>query len=504
MSESVWVEGVEAPAPFRRSPELPARPRFGAGDYVVLLWRERGLMVSAFLIIMAIGLAVALSLKTAYPAQASLLIRLGQEYVYEPRAGDAARGAIPDADQVVQSEVEILSSAQVKQRVIAKIGFDRMFPTLAARYDAAAPQVQTKMVDKAVAGMAKTLKIAAAPDTPVVRLVYEDSDPDMAALVLNTLLEEYLVYRRSVLLDPTAPLEAQRKAFEDRLAQADEAYENFLGSNDIGDFEAEKASLAQLQASLQQQKFTTDTQLADRRARLAALSGQASQIAPEIGLYHDIDHTAQDKLNDLKIQREGLLSRYRPDAQPVEELDVQIAGLEQAVGSGRVQSDGSRRMGVNPVFQTVQSDRIQLTAEVAALQHSSETLGQQIDQVTQRQLRLAQLEPQYQGLARDRDVLQTNVRDFTVKEETTQAAQAIARQSNDNISIVQRAVAPVQGKSLKRTILILSVLLAVFTAVCVGLMRIFLRPGFPIAAAASRALDLPVLASAGVKRPGGL
>ena len=54
--------------------------------------------------------------------------------------------------------------------------------------------------------------------------------------------------------------------------------------------------------------------------------------------------------------------------------------------------------------------------------------------------RLDQLEPQYQGLARDRDVLSNNVRDFTVKEQETQAADSIARQSNDNISIVERAV----------------------------------------------------------------
>jgi uncharacterized protein involved in exopolysaccharide biosynthesis len=355
------------------------------------------------------------------------------------------------------------------------------------------------MMGKAVAAMERGLKIVTTPGAPVVRLVYEHPDPQMAALVLNTLLDEYLVYRRSILLDPSAPLEEQRKAFEARLAEADEAYESFLGSNNIGDFESEKTSLAQLQASLQQQKYAADTQLQDREGRLAALNAESAQLPSEIGLYRDVDHAAQDKLSQLKVQREDLLSRYRPDSQPVQELNVQIAGLESAVGAGRVQGDGARRVGVNPVYQTVQTDSIQFTAEAAALKHASETLASQIQQVTERQLRLAQLEPRYQDLARDRDVLANNVRDFTVKEQESQAAAAIARESNDNIAIVERAVTPTQGKSLKKPVAILSLLLAAFTAVCVGLVRAFARPGFPTSASAGRTLDLPVLATAGLK-----
>jgi uncharacterized protein involved in exopolysaccharide biosynthesis len=355
------------------------------------------------------------------------------------------------------------------------------------------------MIGRAVAVMEKSLKIGFAPGAPVVRIGFEHTDPEMAAQVLNDLLEEYLVYRRSILLDPTAPIEAQRKAFEARLAEADEAYESFLGSNNIGDFEAEKTSLAQLQASLQQQKYQTDEQLQDRQGRLAALGQQASQVPSEIGLYHDVDHTAQDKLTELKLQREALLSRYKPDAAPVHELDVQVAALERALAAGQVDGQGAKRVGVNPVYQTVQSDQIQLTAEVAALKSASDALGGQISQVTERQLRLAQLEPQYQDLARNRDVLSSNVRDFTVKEQQTEAADAIARDSNDNISIIQRAVTPTQGSSLKRPALILSLLLGLCTALAVGFARAFMRPGFSTAAMAGRTLDLPVLATAGVK-----
>ena len=476
------------------------RPLYAPSDIAALMWRERWLTLVVFLVLAALGLGVALTLKTSYPAQSSLLVRLGEEYVYHPQVGDAARGAVPENDQVIQSEVEILSSAQLKEQVINHVGLGVLYPQLAYAFDHGAAADRQAVMSRAVAMMDKGLKIDTAPGTPVLRLTFTHTDPQVAALALNALVDQYLIYRRSILLDQSAPLEDERKSFEDRLAQADQAYENFLGTNNIGDFESEKTSLAQLQASLQQQKYAADSQLSDRQGRLGAIAAQSGQVAPEIGLYRDLDHQAQDKLADLKVQREGLLSRYRPDADPVKALDAQIASLQSGISQGQLQTEGAKRIGVNPVYQTLQSDRIQLTAEVAALKQSSAELERQIAEVTDRQLRMAQLEPQYQDLARDRDVLQDNVRDFTVKAEETQAAATIARQGNDNISVVERATPPVAGKSLKRPAALLAIAFAVFTALSLGLARVYLRPGLATAASAGRTLDLPVLGSAEVKR----
>ncbi|OIQ63893.1 hypothetical protein GALL_545620 [mine drainage metagenome] len=95
--------------------------------------------------------------------------------------------------------------------------------------------------------------------------------------------------------------------------------------------------------------------------------------------------------------------------------------------------------------------------------------------------------------------MQANVRDYTVKEEQSRAAQEIAARTNDNIRIVSRATPPSKGKSLKKPVMVLALLFAAFTAVCAGLLRMFLRPGLPTAQSASRTLDLPVLAAAPFK-----
>lgn len=477
-----------------------SRPRYALSDLAALLWRERLLMIGVFAVLFILGMAAAFAMKTTYPAYASVLVRLGQEYVYEPRAGDAGRGAVPDSDQVIQSETEILGSAQLKQRVIERLGLSRIYPELGKKYASAKPEQQRDIMGAALRAMEQSLQIETAPDTPIIRVGFEHRNAETAALVLNTFLEEYLVYRQGILGDASSPvLEQQRVAFENRLAAADAAYEDFLNYNRIGDFVAEKASLSQLQAQIEQQKFQVEAQLQDRQGRLNALERQFAQVAPEVGLYRDVNPAGADKLVDLKVQREDLLSRYKPDSRPVQELDAQIAHMERAVADGRTKGDSARRFGVNPVYQTLQTEKIQLTSEVSALRQQQAALTSQLEQLLQRRLRLAELEPRFQELSLDRDVLQANVRDYTVKEEQSRAAQEIAAKTNDNVRIVARAIAPTKGKSLKRPVAMLALLFAGFTALCAGLLRMYLRPGLPTPRTAARTLDLPVLGSARLK-----
>ncbi|MCC6788214.1 MAG: hypothetical protein IT547_10275, partial [Hyphomonadaceae bacterium] len=66
--------------------------------------------------------------------------------------------------------------------------------------------------------------------------------------------------------------------------------------------------------------------------------------------------------------------------------------------------------------------------------------------------------------------------------------------ATDNISPVERATAPAQGKSLRWPIMIVSILIAGIVALAAGLSRALMRRSFPTPSSAARALDTPVLA----------
>ena len=494
--------GRSAPRAYDAGGDWSVRPKYAPSDLPALLWRERWLMLAVFLVIAVVGVAFAFTLKDVYSAHSSVLVKLGQEYVYQPRSGDAGRGAVADNDQMLQSESEIMGSDALKVNVVRRLGVARIAPDQVKAFNAASPDGRDLIVAKVADGIGHSLKIETTPTLPVIRLSYENHDPQVAAQVLNTLLEEYLVYRRSVLLSPTTgALDDQRRAFQQRLGEEDSAYQSFLSSNKIGDFDADKTSLSQLSAQIEQSQMTNDASLREKTGRMAAIDAELQNIPSEVGLYHDADQTAPAKLADLRVQRESLLSRYKPDAQPVKDMDAQISQLESAIAAGRTTVKGPERTGLNPVYQVFQQEKLELTAEIAGLQQTGATLADEMSQLTERRLRLAQLEPQYQAFSLDRDALQSNVKDLTTKAEEDEASQKIAAATNDNIRIVERATPPAEGKSLRKPVMLLALVLAAFSAFCAGFLRMFLRPGMPTPASAGRTLDLPVLGAAPLKQP---
>jgi uncharacterized protein involved in exopolysaccharide biosynthesis len=474
------------------------RPRYTAADFATLLWRERWLILAVFLTLSAVGAALAWRMDKTYAARSSLLVRLGQEYVYQPRAGaDPQSTTAADINEVIQAEREILTSPGLRVRTIERLGYSRVFPEKAARWRAADPARRRLMVAQGADAMGKSLGAETAPERNTIGVTYKAETAESAALVLNTLIDEYLTYRRDVFADVTLPaVTRQREAFETQLAETEGAYQRFLIDNNIGDFEAERVALNTLYTTLNDTRYRNQAELSQVRGRLGGQAAALSGVQPEIALYRDVDDTARDRLVSLRVQREELMTRYRPESAPVREIDRQITQFEAAVASGKGQGEQLRRIGINPVYQTVATERAQSRAEAVSLETSLGAVSRQLDEIAARRRRLAELEPRFLELQRQREVLAGNVRAFAAREQQTRAAQAVAQSANDNVRVIERALPPVRGASLRKEVLALTLLIALATALAAAFARIFLRRGFATSASASRTLDLPILASA--------
>lgn len=465
------------------------RPVYAMDEVAGLLWRERLVVVLVFAILLALGAGLALSLPRIYTAHASLLVNLGHEYVYEPKLGDAARGSAPQKDEVVQSEAEILGSDALKRRVILMLGAGRIAPPGAPIPEKAA-----------LKALQRNLSVSTTPESGVVRLYYRDRDPQTAALILNTVVEAYLKYRKEIFDDISSPaLNAEKVLTEKRLATADAAFEAFLKESAVADFPSEKAALAAAYQSEFDEKLKTEAQLRQAQGQLAGLESHIGDAPGEIPLQRDLDLSVPTQILKLKADRQSLLGRYLPDAQPVRDVDAQIAQLEALVTSGQGVGEKDRRLGANPVRQQVEAARITAAADVRALRDRSAELERQLVELKGRQMRLTELESRYQSLASDREALQANVRAFAVRSAQDRAAAELGRGGDDNIRIIESAAPPADGKSLRRVAFGAAFLFAAFTALCFGLARVFMRRGFPTAASAERTLELPVLAVAPLK-----
>ncbi len=470
---------------------VTTRPRYGVGDVIGLLFRDIWLMIVIFLALFALGVAGAMAVsKKTYTAYSSIYAGVSDEYVYQPRTGAGERGQAPDGDQVSQAEANILGSLEVKRRTVVALGPDVILghPGPGDRTDAA-----IRVLDAA-------LKVQPVAGSPIITTSYEADDPARAARILNTVISQYLLQRRQVFQDRTSPaIAAQRQAFEGELADADRAYEAFLQSNDIGDFATAKATTAATYQSVFTESLSVRAQLNQASQRLATLEAQLARQPAEVVLQQDLNVSAQDQILQLRTQREALLSRYTPDAQPVRDIDQQIADLQAYVATGTTVGPKEVRTGPSVIYTEIETTRINAAAERDALAARLAVLNGQLTHLQAQQARLTQLESSNATLAGNRDVLTASIKEFQQRETQARADNALVKAGADNVRVTSRAEAPTQGKSLKIPLLAAAFLFAAFTALCVGLLRVFTRRGYTTPASTGRTLEMPVLAVAPMK-----
>lgn len=489
MSVETWNERTEQARPAGAA-SARLRPRFGLSDIAVLLWRAKFLMLLVFLPILLAGIAIALMFPAQYTASSRLLVRLGQEYVFDPVLGDAARGAFPQQEEVLQAETELARSPVIAERVIGRVGLERLFPEL-GRAAARASGTRAHTVEqRALEAFAKRFGASAAPKSSILRMSFAHEDPRVAAETLNQFVAEYLNYRREVLAGQGAEsVSSQRGVIEDRLKAADAALRHFLEANGVSDFDAETTALTKLLVDLSDKLSEVEASLSEVRARAAGLTQQLTRTPSEIELYNET--SSRQELFALKLQRDELLTRYQPESRAVQELDRRIVQMEQFLATG--EPGGLRRVGQNPTWQAIEADRAKAEVDAAALAARADDLRRQMTETERRRIALAALEPEYRHLKRDRDALDISAGAFATREQTERSRFELAARSVDNISIYEAARPPMRGSSPRRMIAAAAAVFGLLTALMVGLFKVWSTRRFPTAASVERTLGLPVL-----------
>ena len=388
---------------------------------------------------------------TKYSASTRLLVRLGQDYALDPAVGDQARGVLPRQEEMLQAEVELAHSPVIAERVISRIGLNRLYPDLAGRSlhieDGRIYSVDQNAIDL----FAKDLGVSFAPKSLFLRFTYAHRQPQLAADTLNAFVAEYLIYRGEILARRgVSGLSEQRGAIEERLKAADEALQDYLARNSISDFDAENSAAMRL---------------------FSEVSGEASR--------------ANASLSEAKAKAQGLKRQMQTTPKTIDLFVETRSGQEV------------RRRGPNPTFQALEADEAAQTASIAALAGKSLELTQQKAEAERRLAALAKLAPEYRRLRRERNALEASANAFAKREQSERTRSEMASRAADDISIHEAARPPVHGDSRQRVIAGGFALFGVLLALAIGMLRVWSILTFPTAGALERTLGLRVLASAG-------
>lgn len=492
-----------APAGHAGPAAVRQRPRIGPMEIGLQLWRAKWLMILVFLPIFLLGVFAAFQMPKEYEARSRLYVRLGDESVFRPRVGIEGPALVPETEQLLLAELEVLQSPVVAERALERFPLKRIFPKMVTAMEekmAKAPESEHEAIAEetfqtAIGALQKKLKAGAAPKTPVIATSLTMEDPEVSAEMLNAIIGAYLDYRGEVFASTgTDSLREQRKKFEGQLLDVEDEIRAFLRSNNIGDFESERITVQQLYSTISGELLTNQSRASAVEGQLDIYNQQLAKIQPEQDLY--VEDSSASQLMQLKIEREDLLSRYTPDSRAVQAIDTRIAQLEQYLNS-RDGLAGTTRRGPNPVYQQIEQAAANLEAEAQSLALQEAELKRQLSRVEARMQRLNELSPDWQELQRRKALMETNVQNFSVRELEEKALVEISGESADSVRVLEPARVPVKGSSLKAPVAALAFLLAGFTAFMVGLLWALTRKGFPTARSVERTVGIPVIASVG-------
>lgn len=227
----------------------------------------------------ALGAAFALHQDPRFVARSSLII---DPRVSEDVMADQQVPTVLLADAlVVDSEVEVLQSAQVLGRVVERLGL--LAETRAALAETGEPVPDAAELERlAIESLASRLDVEREGTTFVVRVAASAASPLRAAELANAVTEEYLAVQGDVRAEQTRVtrdwLRSELETMSAELMQAESEVERFLHENDIPS-ENKIGAVAQEIATNEDRLIASRGELRDATAAVETIDAALAELA---------------------------------------------------------------------------------------------------------------------------------------------------------------------------------------------------------------------------------
>lgn len=375
------------------------------------VWARKMWILVPTLLVLALTLVVLTVMTPTYTSEGQILVEI-RENTYtrsSQEGGPADRGAILDVE-AIRSQVQLLHSRDVARSVVESLD-------LAAHPEFAPGRSLVGQVlgmlglsdggpipgdERVLQAFAERLDVFPIEETRVIVVQFTAADPELAARVVDAMLNRFLALqreaKREATLEATQWLAAEIEDLRAKVQQADAQMQAFrsrtgllLGANNT------PLSLQEL-SELNAQLIAAESRQAEAQARAAMLrsllaSGVELDTAgdvlqsPLIGRLQErlVNLQAQQaelsstllpghpRMRELRAQIEGLRTQIRAEVQKIVaslENEAEIAGAQQAAARGRLDAMKER-------VSASSDDEVQLRAlerEAVAQRNLLETL----------------------------------------------------------------------------------------------------------------------------------
>ncbi|MFB3785096.1 MAG: GumC family protein [bacterium] len=469
--------------------------RMSLRDVLNILFKHKGKIAVFFMAtVLAAALYVFLS-PSRYVSESKLLIKVGRAASLDPSVVGPIFPIAQQRENEVNSEVAILKSRIIAERIVDEIGPDyfmsaepetesgtrlsRSLEVLRAGLGAVKSGVKNMMIatglatelsprEQAVMRLLENLGVEPVEDSNILKVSMQETAPETARRVLAKVLDAYQEHHIEVHRSQAPPdfFEAQSARMLERIQAKEKELEDYRTQHGIGSVLEQKNEVIAQIGSVQRELDTLGSRMEGSRARIAAFNQilHKNPIEPvELNRTEGKTNYYADALREewmkLKVQETQLASRYSDNNKNLKDLREQIKLLEsmmrQANATHTEVTSGidSNQKSLQHLLNLEQSDLEAMKDQEKYLLGVMEARRNELNEWTRREFVIKQLQ-------RELDALNSEYNEFLNKYQRAKVNAALDESKVSNVSIVQPPTLPFEAAAPKKLLILLIALVA--------------------------------------------
>ncbi len=469
-----------------------------------ILFRNRRVVVVAFLATFAGVVIAVLLFGVKYQAQTEILVKHQRsDNVVSP---DAKTGPEQISDHArerdINTEVALLQSGNILSQVVKECGlasshhhfWSNWLPSWGG---------QESQTAKAVRKLQKHLEVDPLPDSNIIQVRYTSHDPKEAARVLRTLDKLYIakhvaVYRPAGVLNF---FQKEMRHYKTELSSAEAQLASFNTQQDAPAPDVEKDLVLKQATQFGGQLQQTRADIASTEKQIRALEAELAKTPPRIATQHTTAQNSQlmadlkSSLQTLEIQRTALLSKYQPTYRPVKEIEKQIAQVKGTIAATEKNPMQQETTDQNRTYEMLQSELARSNAKLAALRAQAAAMAPVVQTYSRQALLMDQKQIKQQDLVRNIQTAQQSYLLYFKKSQQARISDALDRKRILNVAVAETAAVPALPVNSPSVLILAGGILALIVSMGSAFTVDYLNPSFRTPDEVIRYLDVPVLAA---------
>jgi len=470
-------------------------------DFLTVLFKHKSKIIFIFLSIVIIVTVVTFLLPPVYEAKSSLMVKIGRENIYNPEVGDINPIFSINTEEVLNSEISILTSRDLFEKVITTLKIENIYPDLIK-----SPPANMTPLDAAIILFGKNLSAEGIKKSNVINVTFQNKDPLIAAKAVNLLVDYFREKHLQVYSNTKSSfLDKQLAVYDQKLKQAATSLEDYKQKNHIYSLDEQRTLLLKQRTELDTTLKNSINTVDELQKRLASLQGLKQVVAADSSLYttSELDRIiveARSKLLSLQLEEQDLMKKYSEENRLVQQVRNEIQLVKSFLADQEQTISGKVRTG-NLVYQDLQKDLVKTEADLNAQRAKASTLKQQVSQLEGELRSLELQDKEIRNLERDYSLAEKNYQIYKDKTEEARISDDMNSNKLANVSVIQAAAVPAKPvKPRKRLNIALGIIIGTVSGIGFAFFSEYTTQVFSTPESAKRSLDLPVLVSIGLKK----